>query len=132
MNALNVKSADELIALFRNSTTGSVNVDIDIINDLDFSNTDLVLPLGAKSKTICTPYGGVLHGNGHLIKGLVINSQTQTESSDAGLFCALEDAIVMNLVFDSSCIFEGKNAGALGAVVRTSLSIITLRTMLVF
>ena len=94
--------AQKLIEFFQSTTENPIETEIELTADLDFSSSTLTLPLGKIPMTPCVPYGGVFHGNGHSIKGL----QMKGEGNDnAGLFCRLQNAIIENLVIDSSCFF---------------------------
>ena len=46
--------------------------------------------------------------------------------SHAGLFCSLKDATVDNLVFDSSCSFDGTFAGSLSPIIAGSVSVVNV------
>ena len=91
--------------------------------DLDFSGSSLTLPLGLSSDGNCVTFGGVFQGNGYSIKGLVMDNKGKGEYKNAGLFCSLKDAIIENLVIDSSCSFTGNSAGALSVSVDGSLTV---------
>ena len=52
-----------------------------------------------------------------------MNNTKNEGYNNAGLFCSLKDAIVDNLVIDSSCSFTGYNAGALSVSVDGSLTV---------
>ena len=110
-----VHDASELVALFQ---SGNVPDDIALADDLDFSDTNLINPLGSNNGT-CQGYSGVFNGKGHSIKGLEMNA-----TKYAGLFCSLKDATVQNLVFDPSCSFNGtEGAGALSVNLTGSVLI---------
>ena len=112
---IKIKIAKQLLGLFDagSSTWSSTNIMLD--NDIDFS-TDGVFSaplLGIKegSEQECVLFSGTLNGNGFKIIGLNISSE-----SNASLFCGLSEATIENLVFDSTCFFQGKgNIGALSA-----------------
>ena len=106
-----VKQASDLIDIFTNAKGPTVDTELNIDADLNFTDSNLTLPLGAGADGSCVPYAGVLHGNGHSITGLVMGT-----SQDAGLFCALASATVTDLVIDASCAFTGNRTGALCAV----------------
>ena len=115
-----ITCAEDLIKIFDTATGSSVDDDIELVSDLDFSNANLTIPLGVNPNGICVTYNGVFHGNGHSIYGLIINNSKRYEHS--GLFCGLENATIENIRFDSSCSFSAnKNAGALGAWAKGSL-----------
>ena len=122
-DAVNVRGASELINLFKAASGSTLDVPITILADLDFSQSGLTLPLGAFSNGTCVAYSGVLHGNGHTIKGLVMNNQQKSGYDCAGLFCSLKGASVDNLIFDSSCSFSGSSAGSLSAFIIGSASV---------
>ena len=104
-----------------------MDVDIDVKADLDFSQANLILPLGAHSSGTCVSYNGVLHGNGHVVSGVSMSNKDKYPAySHAGLFCSLRDAVVENLVIDSSCIFVGSHAGSLCVSVRGSLKVVNV------
>ena len=71
---------------------------------------------------VLVSYTGVFEGNGHTIKGLVMNTMGNQGLTRAGVFCGLEGANFENLVFDSSCSFSGYFAGALGVSLTGSLT----------
>ena len=86
-------TATDFINTFNKAAASSVvNTIIDLRADLDFSQTNLFLPLGSQSPSGCIPFGGVLHGNGHSIKGLVMENTITENSPNAGLFCSLKNA----------------------------------------
>lgn len=124
---VNVATAADLIGLFSSAKGSTVDVNIDIQEDLDFSRAGLILPLGANSSGACVSYSGVLHGNGHTIQGIAMNNRDkQPMFNHAGLFCSLKDAVIENLVIGSSCIFIGHHAGSLCVSVNGSLMMINV------
>lgn len=116
--ALNVNNAEELISIFEQSTGGTVKEDIDILQDLDFSQAGLSLPLGTNTDGTCRAFSGTVRGHGHAILGLVFNNGANT---NAGLFCSLTEASVEDLIIDNSCTFTGSFAGALSVSVNGSV-----------
>lgn len=121
---VNIVTATDLIQVFKNAKGSAVDVNIEVKADLDFSQTSLILPLGASPSGTCVPYSGVLHGNGHIIKGLLMsNKDKPLEFNHAGLFCRLKNAVIENLVIDSSCLFAGYSAGSLAVSVTGSLTV---------
>ena len=118
-----VANADDLISLFKHATGNTLQTDIEVTADLDFSHHTLTLPLGAFSNGTCVSFSGVFQGNGHSIKGLKINSANKAGYNMSGLFCSLKNATVENLVIDSSCSFTGWYAGALSVSVTGSLTV---------
>ena len=118
--AVTVKSATELMDLFRNTSGKTISTAIGVEADLDFSQTTLAMPLNFISARTCVPYSGVFRGNGHAIKGLVMVNNTYQH---AGLFCTLEGATVENLIIDSSCSFTGHSVGALSVFATGSLTV---------
>lgn len=123
VSSVQVETADDLINIFEAASGTALKEDIDLLADLDFSGKDLTLPFGATSSGGCVAYSGVFHGNGHSIKGLQMNATNNTKYHHAGLFCGLKDAIVENLVIDSSCSFIGRYVGALGVSNTGSLAV---------
>ena len=123
VSSVQVGTADDLINIFEAASGTALKEDIDLLADLDFSGKDLTLPFGATSSGRCVAYSGVFHGNGHSIKGLQMNATDNTQYRHAGLFCGLKDAIVENLVIDSSCSFIGRYVGALGVSITGSLAV---------
>ena len=121
VSCLPVSTADQLINLFKNAAGSTLDEDIELLGDLDFSHASLTLPLGAFSNGTCVPFSGKLQGNGHSIHGVVMKNQDRQVFNDAGLFCSLKNATVENLVIDSSCWFNGYSAGALCVFVEGSL-----------
>ena len=123
--SVRVNSADELIDIFAKETGKYVDDEIQVLADLDFSSSTAKLtdPLGTISNNECISYRGVLHGNGHVITGLRIDKTDNTTFRDAALFCELKDATIKDLVIDSSCLFAGNMAGALGLRVTGSLTV---------
>ena len=83
--------------------------------DIVFTQEDFT-PLGKKENE-CTPFSGSMDGNGYTIRGLKVNE----EQTSAGLFCAIGNATVENIVFDESCSFKGENTGSLASFVRDEL-----------
>ena len=116
-----ISTAQEFIDLFAGYSGETLETDIELLADLDFSGSSLTLPLGAFSNGTCVAYSGVLQGNGHSIKGFAMDSTNNEGYNDAGLFCNLTDATIENLVIDSSCSFTGRYAGALSTSVGGSL-----------
>ena len=51
-----VRTADDLINLFQSATGEILKTNIELLDDLDFSDTPLSLPLGAGSNGKCTAY----------------------------------------------------------------------------
>lgn len=91
------------------------------MKDLDFTGSSLLFPLGTQSDGTCFPYTGVLEGNNHVIKGLMMNNTDSKICKNSALFCSLENATVRNLVIDSSCSFTGSVAASLAADVTGSV-----------
>ena len=100
-------TADDLINLFNEAAGNTLETDIEVTADLDFSGLTLTFPLGASSDGACVTYTGAFHGNGHSIKGLVMDAANNEGYNKSGLFCNLKDATVDDLVIDSSCSFSG-------------------------
>ena len=116
-------NADFFIKLLKSETVSALKIDIELLADLDFSDANLIFPLGMTSSGECVPYSGVLQGHGHSIKSLQMNNKNE---KDAGLFCGMENATIENLVIDSSCSFTGYHAGSLAISVTGSLSVINV------
>ena len=121
-NALVVKNTSDLIDLFKSGTGTTVNEDIEMAADLDFSGVGLSVPLGLLSDGTCVGYGGVFHGNGHRISGIVMNNTQNGGYKNAGLFCNLNGSTIENLLIDS-CSFTGYSVGALSVRVTGSLTV---------
>ena len=111
-----VENVEHMMKLFNDPNLDGVYAEIVLNNDLDFSHSNLTLPLGAFSNGTCVTYSGVFHGNGHSIKGLVMDNTDKGKYKGAGLFCGLQGATFENLVIDSSCSFSGNHAGGLSVV----------------
>ena len=120
-----IRSAQELIDLFKDVWDSPVRVDIDLMNDLDFSGIDFQKPLGYQYSGEVIPYSGVFQGNGHALKNLVMNGTTQ--HVDMGLFFHVVNATFKNLVIDSSCSFNGGTVGGLSVYGEGSLAFINVR-----
>ena len=122
-----VETAAELIKLFRDAKGNTLQTDIEVTADLDFSSSTLTFPLGVSDDGgTCVSFSGVFQGNGHSIKGLEMDNTYKTGYKGAGLFCSLKDATIDNLVIDSSCSFIGYSdygVSALSASVSGSLSL---------
>lgn len=118
-----VRSAAELIDVFSKATGTTVDTEIELRENLDFSEGKLILPLGASANGTCMPYRGIFHGNGHSIQRLIINMTGNETYNGAGLFCKLENAKIENLALDTTCLFIGDSAGALTAEATGSLSV---------
>ena len=116
-----VASAQQLIKVLNISEANNFDANITLLDDLDFYHASLTLPLGASSNGTCVPFSGKLQGNGHSIHGVMMENQDSQGFNHAGLFCSLKGATVENLVIDSSCSFDGYNAGALCVSVSGSL-----------
>ena len=120
-------SAQQLIELLNISEANNFDANIVLLDDLDFSDSALTAPFGFTSDQTCVSYTGVFEGNGHTIKGLVMNNKDNQDYNKAGLFCGLENATFANLVIDSSCSFTGSSyAGALTVSLRGSLTVINV------
>lgn len=91
-----VSTAAEFAQVFKSGQTAD---EIILEGNLDFSELTL--------ESNFPVFSGVLKGNGYSIKNLKINV------TDGGLFTRLKDATVENLIFESSCSFEGTDVGAL-------------------
>lgn len=111
-HAKNINSADELVDLFRLSA-GNVNEELFIQKDLDFASSNLQAPLGGTS-SYCRSFVNTIHGQGHKIKNFVLKNSIHFNSA---IFCKLEDAMVENLVIDSTCYFNGTHSGSLSVAV---------------
>ena len=118
-----VTTAQDLIRLFNNTAESTLNIDIELLADLNFDESNLTLPLGASPNGTCVAFSGTFQGNGHSIKGLKMNNTGDGEYKHAGLFCTLKDATVENLVIDSSCSFTGESVGALSVLLNGSLTV---------
>ena len=118
---VDVYSAEGLNELFQNSKQEELDVEINLLNDLNFSN--FTLPLGASKNGTCIVYSGIFHGNGYSINDMRINNQNKQGYTHAGLFCDLKGATIENLVIESSCFFIGNWSGALSATASGSLTI---------
>ena len=92
-----VATADDLISLFKHATGNTLQTDIEVTADLDFSSSTLTLPLGAFSNSTCVAFSGVIQGNGHTIKGLKMNTINNEGYKDAGLFCRLKMPLLTTL-----------------------------------
>ena len=118
-----VSTADDLVNLFKNAAGGTLQTDIELLADLDFSGSSLILPLGAFSNGTCVAFSGRFQGNGHSIKGLKMNNTSNKVFNHTGLFCSLKNAAVENLVIDSTCNFAGNWSGALSISVSGALTL---------
>ena len=74
-DSVTIYDAYQLMQYFQGSSSNVVK-DFELADDLDFSSApfQLTLPLGAKDTGGCAAYFGAFHGNGHSIKGLVMNT----------------------------------------------------------
>ena len=122
-HSVSVTTADDIISLFEHVTGNTLQTDIELTADLDFSSSNLTLPLGAFPGGRLVAFSGVFQGNGHSIKGLRINNTNNEGYIGAGLFCRLKNATVENLVIDSSCSFTGSVVGALSVSLSGSLTV---------
>ena len=118
-----VTSAQQLIKLLNISEANHFDANIVLLDDLDFSDSALTLPLGLVSETNYVPYTGVFEGNGHTIKNLVMDNTEDPDAPFAGLFFGIGDATVQDLVIDSSCSFAGIYAGTLSTTLTGSLTL---------
>ena len=120
--AVDVCNATKLIELFRNMDESNASISIDLCGDLNFSDTELKIPLGAGDPPV--NFSGVLDGHGHKITDITMDLQKGSKFAHAGLFYGLKNAEVKNLVIDSSCSFVGtETAGALCVTVLGSLKV---------
>lgn len=124
LHAIPITTAKDLIDVFSLASGNIALFDIELYDDIDFSHIKLTHPLGAQRNGVCVHYGGTLQGNHHVIKGLVMNNTNKNEYKNAGLFCGFTMASIENLVIDSSCLFVGEIAGALGVTTTGSLTVI--------
>ena len=118
-----IYSAQELINLLNVTSEPSQSVqkvNIMLKNDLDFSGIDFY-PLG-RLNSICYPFSGVLDGDGHSINNINMHTYGKPGTYHAGLFCAMENATVKDLVFEKTCSFTGHMAGALSVKAMGTLS----------
>ena len=120
-----ISKPSELTQLF-NTSRSTVDDEIELLGDLDFSGTKLEAPLGTRSKDGCVKFRGILHGNGYSIKGLVMGNTENLERTDAGLFCNLENAKIENIMIDDSCFFAGQFCGVLSVNATGSLTLINV------
>ena len=121
-----IGDANQLISLF-DDVEGKLEADINLTGDLDFTSSGLQYPLGRKSLSNCVTYKGTLHGNGRIVKSLILSLKRSWEyNGDAGLFCSLSDATIENLVIDSSCSFNGTTTGALSSTALGSLTLVNV------
>ena len=119
-----VTSAQQLIKLLNISEVNNFDANNTLLDDLDFSDSALTHPFGVSSDGSCVSYTGVFEGNGHTIKGLVMNNKNDQMYIHAGLFCGLENATFENVDIDSSCSFAGNSfAGALSVSMAGSLTV---------
>lgn len=114
-----VSSARAFVKVFESSP---VPDEIILENDLDFSHVTLEFQLGGNADA-CSPFGGVLDGNGHSVKELFMENES---SPSVGLFCGLKNATIKNLVIDESCSFAGRVACALSPFVTGNVSVINV------
>ena len=115
-----ITTADELINLFSSATGDTLETDIELLDHLEFSHVLFTAPLGVSNDGKCMAFSGTFHGNGLSIRCLTMGMGW---FKHAGLFCNLKNAIIENLVIDSSCSFIGDDAGALSLSVSGSLTI---------
>ena len=115
-----VSTAGDLVRLFEKATLGTLKQDIELQNDLDFSQYHL--PLGASSDGTCISYSGVFEGKGFSIKNLQMDNTNTKGYNHAGLFCNLKGATIQNLTIDSSCSFIGNWSGGLSVTATGSLT----------
>ena len=116
-----VRTAQELIELFEGTNKTTVDSDIILLSDLDFSGANLTIPLGSITDFDCVSFSGKLQGNGHSIKGLTMDNSGRQDFMSAALFCSLENATIENLVVDQSCSFKGEASGSIASLVTGSL-----------
>ena len=104
-------SAQQLIKLLNISEANNFDANITLLDDLDFSDLPFTLPFGVSSDGSCVSYTGVFEGNGHTVKGLVMNNKDNQGFNNAGLFCSLKGAIVRDPgqggTFSIECTFLG-------------------------
>ena len=118
-----VSSVSQLVSLFDAQSQGTLTQNINLLSDLDFSTFKMTYPLGGKASGGCVTFNGVLSGNGHTVRGLVMDNKGKTSFSNASLFCKLGNVTVSDLIIDGSCSFVGKSAGALAATVSGSVTL---------
>ena len=118
--ATDVATIADLIKLFHTTKT-TVDDDINLQNDLVFSQGSLSYPLGADSLGCHVTFSGFLQGNGHSIKGLEMDNSNQGKYNHAGLFCNMKNARIENLTIDSSCSFKGNWSGSLSVTATGSV-----------
>lgn len=121
-----IRNAQELIDLFEDPIDTTVKVNIELVNDLDFSGVNLNRPLGSGSNRNDITYSGVFQGNGYSIKNLVMNNGVSTNIMTSALFYKVKDSTFENLIIDSSCSFSSLNVGALAVSATGSLNVINV------
>ena len=109
--AVDVDTAEKLQTEVGSAEAGTI---LHVTADLDLSSLDA--PLGMSADGVCTPFRGILDGDGHVLQHLSVTA------ASAGLFCALEDALIANVTLDSSCTVTGNDTtdarvGAIAAAV---------------
>lgn len=107
---INVSTVDEYIDAVNYVNDHDHNEYINITADLDFSGRDDVPMIGYEWGR---RFAGVLNGNGHIIKNLVIN---KPDVDEVGIISRTDvGAVVENLIIDKSCSFTGKrDVGLIG------------------
>ena len=126
IQAFEVENAQQLVGLFQGGKGGVLELDIELVQDIDFSGFNSPLPLGASSDGNCISYSGVFEGNNHSIRNLKMDNTNELEFNHSGLFCKIKDATVQNLIIDSSCSFTGNWSGGLSVTATGSLNIINV------
>ena len=104
-----------------------------LLTTLDFSQSEVhdLLPLGFDRMTHkCHPFSGTVDGKGNMIKNvkLEMTGTDQGCQGAVGLFCGLKDAVIKNLIIDSTCSFNGTISGALCGCVGSNVSVIGVQT----
>ena len=123
-----VTDAYGFMSVFKSADEKSMEKNVVLANDIDFSGINNFVPFGVSSSGKCTPYRGKLQGNGHVLKGLTIDQSGNTLYPHAGLFCGLDGATIEDVVFDKSCKMTGSDSSALAVTVTGSATLLNVKS----
>lgn len=117
--AIQVSDASQFIALISKRKNASEWNEIQVMEDLNFSQVTLDKPLGLQPNGECIPMRGLIKGGNHSITDL----KMLNPSSGSGLFCNMNSVTIESLLIDKSCRFVGSYAGSLAGMVSGSVTI---------
>ena len=109
-----INTAQDFVDLFDNETKTFVATNVTVHSNITFNeSTSSLLPIGFTDEGTCVPFYGVFDGRNHTIQGINMTN----EHKSIGLFCAVANASISNIVFDETNVLSGSEGGALGVKI---------------